>query len=368
MRQPYNWKPKNLFYELSKCLVRLAAFEEILVYTMSGKKHYLITILISVIALIPRLSAQVPLAANPASFSFLEENDFFALSDASDIHYTQGLRIECMRQLQTKPRFFGLIPLPFYDTISYGFNSGFVLAQNLYTPQIIDSVSVQPNDRPFAAWLYGGSKIQVVDMYSNWQDTYEFTVGLLGPAALGDPMQSGVHSVLGDPNPTWVAEIKPGFPVAFFFSFDRRWILDLQVCSTCGIFSAYIVPHAGFRLGNVFTDLNAGTTLFFGINAPRNFDVGRINPSVIGAPTVNFRLYFSAQAAGRLGAFNFSMDHKFGNNFEVERKPLVGDIIFGAHLEVWRIMLSFLQVFRTPELKGVTENHDYGVMQVSWTI
>ena len=331
---------------------------------MLSKAILFLVPIISGLMLPDKLMAQVPISPYPTSFSLLEENDFFSLNNDSDIHYTQGLRIEFMRQLHHKPNFFWIIPLPLYDTVSYGFNSGFVFAQNMYTPQVIDSLIVQPNDRPFAAWLYAGSKIQVVDMYFNWQDTYEVTIGLLGKAALGDPIQSGVHWLLDDPNPTWVGEVNPSIPVALLLSFDRRWMIDL--CSNCGKFGSYIVPAAGFRLGNVFTDLNAGATLFFGFNAPRTFDAGRINPSVLGINAVNFRLYFSAQGTGRLGLFNFSLDHKFGNNYRVHREPLVGDVIFGAHLEIFRFMVSLLQVFRTPEVQEVSNYHDYGVIQLTF--
>ena len=42
----------------------------------------------------------------PCSIGLYEENDFFAIRDNSDIHYTQGLRLEYMSIKENKPKFF----------------------------------------------------------------------------------------------------------------------------------------------------------------------------------------------------------------------------------------------------------------------
>ncbi len=296
-----------------------------------------------------------------SSFTAQIENDFFALNDPTDIHYTQALRFEYRWRFDKRvPRLFGFIPLPgSFNTTDHKFVTGVVAAQNMYTPRSIKSTTVNPTDRPYAAWLYGGNKIEVVSPTELWQNTYELTVGLLGPEALGDPIQSAVHDFLGDPNPTWVGQVNPAVPVGIFFSFERKWLVELLPSIS------YFLPSAGFRLGNVFTDASAGGTLLLGLNAPGEFDVTGPIPAII-AVKVPIRLYLSMQGSVRLNAFNFSLDNEFGDGYDVDKRGVVGDFVVGGHLHVDRFAISFLQVFRSSEFRPNTSTHDFGVIRLGW--
>src|SRR5437868_1390157 len=49
----------------------------------------------------------------------------------------------------------GLLPTGF------DYKLGLSLGQNIYTPTDTDTTAALPNDRPYAAWLYGSSAFQI---------------------------------------------------------------------------------------------------------------------------------------------------------------------------------------------------------------
>lgn len=71
---------------------------------------------------------------------------------------------------------------------------GLFVGQNMYTPRDIGIAAPQPDDRPWAAWLYLGGVAQRAR--GNRLDTVEFDVGVVGPAALGEQVQKGWHRLV----------------------------------------------------------------------------------------------------------------------------------------------------------------------------
>ncbi|MEY2881789.1 MAG: hypothetical protein RLZZ15_4169, partial [Verrucomicrobiota bacterium] len=68
------------------------------------------------------------------------------------------------------------------------------LGQNIYTPTEIHTTAPQPNDRPYAAWLYGGIAFQ--RQQDDLFQAIELQLGVIGPMALGRQIQNGVHDFL----------------------------------------------------------------------------------------------------------------------------------------------------------------------------
>src|SRR5258708_24959134 len=132
------------------------------------------------------------------SVSFYSENDkYFA---GTDQYYTNGFKISALsgalnnftdHSVPHPIRFIAQTLEPVSEK-GADYKLGVSLGQNLYTPVNIHTPVPQPNDRPYAAWLYAGTVFQ---NYLPAQrrdgstgvprlDVYEFNVGTVGPNAL----------------------------------------------------------------------------------------------------------------------------------------------------------------------------------------
>jgi hypothetical protein len=312
--------------------------------------------------------------AHAGQFSLYEENDTFGLDSPSDRYYTQGLRLEYSWHAET-PFILArwMTSLPPYENRSIGTAEALGIAQNMYTPEIITDPAYNPNDRPYAAWLYLTYKAFILDRLgepSEWQDTYEFDIGVVGPWAQGDEIQSWFHDVIGDPeDPTWVNQIPN--QVAVLLGYSRKWSVWVNPPDTEGeqAWPIYLMPAATVRLGNVMTDVGLGLTLLAGYHAPLDFAAGTINPSVAGSEDPGrFRLYAHGGIDGRFVAFNASLD---GTAFRdesasIERNELVADYKLGITSSWKKFRLSFTQVWRTPELEIKNNFQNFGAIQLAY--
>ena len=305
--------------------------------------------------------------ARPAlagQLTIYEENDTFGFDTPSDRHYTQGLRFEYSWKRE-KPRLFAR--LPFYRSqAEMTMAEAVAIAQNMYTPEVITSVIYDPNDRPFAGWLYVAWKSVLTGQFNDWQDTYEIDLGVVGPSAHADEVQSWFHDLIGDPeDPTYVNQI-PDSPV-LMASFIRRWA-QWGTFTEHKTWPIYVMPSAAVRLGNVMTDVGLGLTALWGFHAPADFSAGVINPSFAGDEDPGrFRFYAHAAVEGRAVAFNAFLDGTAGRtSASIDRNALVTDYKVGFTVSWKRLRLSHTQVWRSPEISSRANLQNFGAFQLGY--
>jgi lipid A 3-O-deacylase len=232
------------------------------------------------------LESTAPMA-NPGQFQAQEENDVFYYgapkNQRTDQWYTQGLRFEWVHPSNEDQFFAADIPANFwcsllcgkdYDT---GFtNSGWAFGQNIYTPHDISIPVSQPQERPWAGYLYGGRVSKQSYIVRSWsaerQDKFEIDLGVVGPLALGREAQNTIHHILGiGGGKGWDNQLanEPTF-LARFESVLRF--------PACGRFYD-VEPYARAFLGTVLTAADVGATARLGYNLA-GFAPGVINPSI----------------------------------------------------------------------------------------
>ena len=119
------------------------------------------------------------------ALSISNDNDFYLLS-GSDRYYTNGITIN---YAQLKP-----------STSSSTGKTVFIyeLGQHIFNAykRKIEPEKIQEIDRPIAGYLYlSFSKYQYRSVNQMWY--WKITPGIVGPAALGQEVQSGWHSIIG---------------------------------------------------------------------------------------------------------------------------------------------------------------------------
>lgn len=295
------------------------------------------------------------------------ENDL--LGGGTDQYYTSGVRLTYFNAGMDTPE-----QVEFLDKYNPLFkinettSTFFTLGQNLYTPEDITIAAPQNDDRPWAAFLYASVGLATVE--DNHIDEAELTLGVVGPAALGEPVQTFIHEHISDsPTPMgWDNQIK--FEPGVILSLQRRWpnaySLDL------GDFRFSAEPNINASLGNIYTYAGTGLMLSFGPYQGYLQDKPpRVRPALPGSgyfetPDQDWSWYVFAGADGRAVARNIFLD---GNTFRespsVDKKYFVGDLTGGVALTLSNYRLAYSLNYRTDEFKGQDGDSLFGSLTLS---
>lgn len=252
---------------------------------------------------------------------------------------------------------------------------GFSLGQNIYTPTDTDTPLYQPDDRPYAAWLYLGAA------FHNYRpsylredqtqgparlDVFEVNLGMVGPAALGEQVQNFVHDLIDvDRANGWDNQIgdEPGLNLIY----ERKWRYSSANARTGS--GAEFIPHLGVSLGNVSTYANGGFEFRFGTRMPDNFGVNLIRPSSDSNARrrPSFNAFFFVLADGRGVARDITLDGStFKDSPSVEKKNFVYDFAAGFSVGNRHLQLTYTQARRSKEFDLQDESQDFGSLSLSY--
>jgi lipid A 3-O-deacylase len=289
------------------------------------------------------------------------ENDMLARTDR---YYTNGIKFGVGLP-------FDLLQTPAAEVLrsldpdnGEDIHVGLFLGQNMYTPRDITIATPQPNDRPWAAWLYLGGVAQRAR--GNRLDTAELDLGLVGPAALGEQVQKGWHRLVGVKQPRGWDNQGPTEP-AFMLSYlqKRRYGGD----------NFDLIAHGGATLGTVMTLARAGAMLRAG-QRMSGFGPDTIEPG--GAMLQGTRDADTSGAAARTGsewyvfagvdqrlvARNIFLDGPvFRDGPSVDRRNHVWDVSAGFSFRSGGLRFSWTRIrrseeFQTPAGGGGTQRFD----------
>jgi len=246
--------------------------------------------------------------------------------------------------------------------------------QNIYTPEDTQTTAYQPDDRPYAAWLYGGVALHVLrpDGFGGRAprlDVFELDIGVVGPSARGEQVQNGFHDIIGVPQAQgWDNQIhdEPGVNLVY----ERRYRFSTAAADERKGWAADFIPHGGFSLGNVFTYANAGAEIRGGWGLPADFGsslirpTGDSNPDGVRAP---FGVFLFGAFDARAVARDITLD---GNTFEdspsIDKEPFVADLYAGVGISTPYCQIRYAQAWRTEEFEGQDGGHTFGSLSVTF--
>lgn len=299
--------------------------------------------------------------------TFSLEND--SIGSGRDSDYTNGARITYFDAQAPVPEIIHTVAgkIPTFE-INQTTSIFYTLGQNLYTPSDITIRAAVPDERPWAAWLYMSAGLTTIT--GNHVDEVEITGGVIGPAALGEPVQRVVHEAMGVNLPRgWDNQLhnEPGLMV----SWNRRWPDALE--TRLGPLQFSLEPSSGVTAGNIYTYGNVGATLTIG-----PYDQGfqdsppRVRPAMPGTgffatPDDEFSWYLFAGLEGRAVARNIFLDgNSFRDSPRIDKKYFVGDATVGAAITWDDYRLSYNMTYRTEEYHGQDENTLFGGISIGY--
>ena len=287
------------------------------------------------------------------------ENDFLA---GTDHYYSNGVKVGFGAQADAWPK-----PVQNWLESVYGYlgkdkqyEQGFFLGQNIYTPRDIKNPDPQPNDRPWAGWLYAGWALQWLTPAEPHPvlDTLELNIGVIGPPALAEEVQTQWHKLVGVSQPRgWDHQLpaEPGFMLGY--------LKKIKI----GNESADIIPHAGVTVGTVMTFARAGGIVRLGKNlsgfGPDSIEAGGAMLQGTHRQTPNrpqFEYYLFAGLDIRAVGYNVFLDGNFFRSSPgVDREPVVYDVLSGLSLRYRTVRVSFTQIRRSEEfsVNGIGSGH-----------
>ncbi|HNQ92916.1 MAG TPA: lipid A deacylase LpxR family protein [Alphaproteobacteria bacterium] len=315
-----------------------------------------------------RLAEDSALRSDAHSFlSFAHENDL--LAGSGDKFYTSGAQITYFNVRSKPPVFIKKI----VDEWG-GFDIGdatltsFTLGQKIFTPQDIEIAAVQPNDRPWAGWLYGS--VSMANVRRNHVDQLGLTLGVIGPASMAEQTQKFVHEhISNSPEPKgWNGQLhaEPGLVVQW----GRRWPLWREVRT--GGYGLQFEPNVSVAAGNVYTYGGSGMVMTFGPDHGGIQDTPpRLFPSLPGTGYFDtsdrvWDWYLFAGVNGRVVARNLFLDgNTFRDSPSVDKKPLVADANAGLALTLGTTRIAYTLVYRTREFDGQDEPSVFGSVSLT---
>jgi hypothetical protein len=311
-----------------------------------------------------RLPAEIK-KSDDAFLTLTSENDNYGSGDDQD--YTNGIRATYFKRGMRSPFLVNLADkyIPTFE-VNETTSVHYSLGQSLYTPKNTQTAIPNPNDRPYAAFLYGSAGFATLS--DNHIDSVELTLGVVGPAAFGEETQTFVHDVLDVDEPQgWDHQLEN--ELGAIVSWQRQWP---EVYATdIDAFWFRVMPHTGMTLGNIYTYGSAGLTLQL---TPKQFQwqgqPQRVRPAMPGngffaVQDNKFAWSLFAGVEGRAIGRNIFLDgNSFENSPSVDKEYFVADANAGVSTTYGRTQISYTLNWRSREFEGQDDPSIFGVISI----
>jgi hypothetical protein len=321
-----------------------------------------IRVLLILVAILSGMSAGVAAQErsendSTGAYTIRFENDFLLGTDRG---YTGGLMLGWSSKEYGNHGdvpLLGWIPIP--GKSGRTSSSTLTLGQGVYTPDNLASPAPIEGDRPYAGLLHltVGARFRT----ARQQQTFETTVGLVGPSSLAKSSQDLIHKLApAREHQGWESQLRD--EAIFQGTFEYDW-KALVVGSREG-FKLELIPHYKAGLGTLSTFLGLGGQVRAGWNLSDDFGMDLPKPGGLRTLTpsegkgAGLEIYL---AADRMRVIrNLLLD---GNTFEVshrvKREPFTSAFLVGLNLRLGRIHIGHEYVRWTKRYRTEAQGHAY---------
>jgi lipid A 3-O-deacylase len=314
------------------------------------------------------------------NFTLYWENDTFG---GTDSNYTNGFQISWSTPYLANNQKDGHLPgwsypiinrLPFVKKQTAQRALSLSLGSLMFTPEDTRTSELIEEDRPYAGYLYFG--VGFNSILSNRKDTWQFNVGVVGPASLSQEIQDFAHDLTGSPRAQgWDNQLQnePAIEAVC----ETKW--RVLYSQNHNGFGYDFIPHIGGRIGNVAIYANGGAEFRLGWFIPGDFGSCAIRPGCETNPAFNhdetgdFRrirtsVHLFTILDSRLVLRNIFLDgNTFKESHSVDKKYLVTDLMVGIAVYYRKFKSSFGYTFRTKEFEEQRDPYGFGSFTISFT-
>ena len=240
----------------------------------------------------------------------------------------------------------------------------------MFTPDDITINTLQPNERPYAGYLYFSANL--ISHIRHVQNTdygnqFEITLGLVGPSTLAKEIQTVAHSVSHSPTPLgWKNQLNDEITLDLSYSLSSRTVNTISDDLSFG-YNQQITA----RIGHAYTYASLGAMYRLGDNLKQDFSPPNIHPGFPGltyfksSNKLNWYIFLGFEA--RWVHRNIFLDgNTFSESHSVEITPLVGDIQYGVVFIYDEIRISISSMSRTKEYTTQKDFTNYGAINFAF--
>ena len=277
-------------------------------------------------------------------FSYTYSNDFF---NASDKYYTQGINPTVVLPAFRKLPLMKLLPRLSNAVTQYGLTG----VQDCFTPSSIRNDTVLKGDRPYAATMYLGHFTLSNREEKKQRLTSEIDLGVIGPCAVCEQEQKGIHRML--------LNIQP---LGWEYQISNDVLLNYRMRYEQGLFSGKIIDLTGlaeFNAGTIYDNASIGT----------NLRIGRMQSYFANTRSKKFQFYAFAQGWVKVVGYNGTMQGgMFTKSVNIlsynDLEPVVLKGSMGVCLSFKKIHIEYCRTFITQEIIN-WQDHGWGHINIT---
>ncbi len=310
---------------------------------------FLSILIVSLNSLAQRIDSYSTLFEIPDSafVRFQYDNDLF---QRQDIYYTQGVCLEIVNPVFRKNPINKIL---FSSSQSSYKKTGIRLETAAFTPTSILSDSLLFNDRPYSAMMALNFYQMSYFIEPSMKLTSDFQIGVIGPAALGKEIQTGIHRITNNSLPHgWEHQIQNDIILNYSTRLDKQLLSYRSLIALNGL--------GQVNLGTYQTNLVVGLDL----------SIGHKN-NVFSATSNQFQYFIYGQSKLKLigydaslmgGVFNQSSEYTLSYS---ELNKLVAEQHVGFVLQLPHVYFGADFGFITREFSGGT-THAWGGLRLGF--
>ncbi|MCW8999039.1 MAG: lipid A deacylase LpxR family protein, partial [Kangiellaceae bacterium] len=243
--------------------------------------------------------------------------------------------------------------------------NAYMIGQTMITPSDINEAEPGPNEIPYSALLAFTNSYVTFDGFV--ADQVSTTVGIIGPAALGEEIQKVVHEILGADEPLgWGTQLKNELVFQFSRSrAQRRWVSD------SGDFD--LIQNTELSLGTISSYVSAGVTMRYGKGLENSYVTTLFsNSRIINPSAINRGWYIYARMQG---GYLFNQIFTDGNTFRdspsIDYEQTFVELSIGVAYSWDNYSFSFAMadanILQTGTEEETLENlTQYGTLSIAW--
>jgi len=299
------------------------------------------------------------------------ENDFFTRS--GDRYYTHGSQASGLIMGET-PEWLDSIAqvVPGFESDGKIRGTNYTIGQQIFTPEDTASTELLRNDRPYAGYYFTSAALLSRIYHTDKLDSgnlLEFTIGIVGPASMGEDTQTLVHDSIDIESPRgWDNQLHNELGLGVSYSRMWKFVYPLTEALEFGL-----GPQLTASLGNVYTYASAGVMFRLGTQLRNDFAPPSVHPGFPGTPLFHtersYSWYLYAGFEGRLVGRNIFLDgNTFSDSHSVDKEEWVGDYQYGLVFRIKRVRVALTHIYRTKEFTTQIDDTQFGAVNVSFAI